>query len=103
MGGGGAFECNWVQDIQILWPVLQVFVNILSCNYGAGVVLNILQTSRYVLSISLSLPLSHAHTHTHTSLCHTSTSNHQDLDFILFIRPVEEGDAGVLSKEGGGS
>lgn len=37
-----------------------------------------------------------SHTHTHTS-------HHQDLDLVLFIRPVKEGDAGVLPEEGRGS
>lgn len=32
---------------------------------------------------------------------HLSHSHHQDLDFVLFVRPVEEGDTGILPKEGG--
>lgn len=40
------------------------------------------------------------HSHVHA---HTHTSNDKDLHFILFIRPVEKRDAGVLSREWGWS
>lgn len=30
-------------------------------------------------------------------------SDHQDLDLVVFVGPVEERDAGVLSQEGSGS
>lgn len=42
-----------------------------------------------------------SHTYTHGSLSLSQTSHHQDLDFVLFVGPVEEGDAGVLPEERG--
>lgn len=32
-----------------------------------------------------------------------SSSDHQDLDFVLLVRPVEEGDAGIVPQEGHGA
>lgn len=33
------------------------------------------------------------------NLSHTLASHHQDLYFILFVRPVKEGDAGIFAQE----
>lgn len=41
------------------------------------------------------------HTHTHTRPGASHASHHQDLDLVLLVGPVEEGDAGVLAQEGG--
>lgn len=91
----GVFQCNWV-----IWDQYYRVPNFLRsvCEYdqqatNITVVFNIPQTSRHVQY------LIHTHKHTHASLRHTS--HHQDLDFVLFVRPVEEGDAGILPKEGG--
>lgn len=97
----GAFECSWVKDIHIS---VTSFASV--CEYDklqiwGTVVFNIPQTSRHFQYLTHTQ--TYTHTTHHTSLCHTHTSNHQDLDFVLFVRPVEEGDAWVLSEEGGGS
>lgn len=97
---GGHLNVVGSKTFTYLWPVLQVFVNMISCKYGElwCLIFPRLQDISIIWH-------THKHTHTthHTSLCHTHTSNHQDLDFVLFVRPVEEGDAWVLSEEGGGS
>lgn len=41
----------------------------------------------------------HTHSHTHSHSHASVTSHHEDLDLILLVWSVEEGNAGVLSQE----
>lgn len=43
--------------------------------------------------------LTHSHTHSHSHSHASVTSHHEDLDLILLVWSVEEGNAGVLSQE----